>query len=135
MNLCFVGYGAIAAVHADICRRLGHALHTVVGRVPESTAAFAREWEFAHHTLSLEQALAQREIDAVLICSPSEQHESQAKQTIEAGKHALLELPLAMNYACGAELAALGSRRGVTLMAAHSQGNTPSDRVVRDVVE
>jgi 2-hydroxy-4-carboxymuconate semialdehyde hemiacetal dehydrogenase len=109
-------------------------LHTVVGRVPESTAAFAREWEFSRHTLSLEQALEQREIDAVLICSPSEQHESQARQTIEAGKHVLVELPLAMNYTGGAELAELGSRRGVILMVAHTQRYMPAVRAVRDEV-
>ena len=47
MNLCFVGYGAIAGVHADICRRLGHTLHTVVGRVPaawQRTMAFLKKY-------------------------------------------------------------------------------------------
>src|SRR5437868_9170626 len=86
MNLCFVGYGAIAGVHADICRRLGHTLHTVVGRVPASTEAFAREYGFARHTLSLEEALGQHDLDAVIICSPSELHEAQARQTIEADR-------------------------------------------------
>lgn len=134
MNLCFVGYGAIAAVHADICRRLGHALHTVVGRQRESTAAFAREWGFAHHTLDLEQALGRRDVDAVLVCSPSELHESQTRQTIEAGKHVLVELPLAMNHPGGAALAELGKRRGVTVMVAHTERYMPAVRMVRDEV-
>jgi len=134
MNLCFVGYGAIAGVHADICRRLGHRLHTVVGRVPDTTASFAREYGFAHHTLDLEDALGRRDIDAVIVCSPSELHESQARQVIEAGKPVLVELPLAMSYAGGSALAELGRRRGVTVMVAHTQRYMPAVRAVRDEV-
>ena len=134
MNLCFVGYGAIAGVHADICRRLGHRLHTVVGRVPASTEAFAREYGFERHTLSLEEALGQHGVDAVIICSPSELHEAQARQTIEAGKPVLVELPLAMSYAAGAALAESGRRLGVPVMVAHTQRYMPAVRMVRDEV-
>lgn len=134
MNLCFVGYGAIAGVHADICRRLGHHLHTVVGRAPETTAAFARDYGFTHQTLDLSQALEQREIDAVLVCSPSELHETQARQVIEASKPVLVELPLAMSYSGGAALAELGRQRGVTVMVAHTQRYMPAVRAVRDEV-
>lgn len=134
MNLCFVGYGAIAGVHADICRRLGHRMYSVVGRVPESTEAFARQYGFEHHTLRLEEALARRDVDAVIICSPSEAHEAQARQVIEAEKPVLVELPLAMNYAGGAALAELGKRRGVTVMVAHTQRYMPAVRAVRDEV-
>ncbi len=134
LNLCFVGYGAIAGVHADICRRLGHRLHTVVGRVPETTESFARHYGFAHSTLNLEQALTQPEIDAVLICSPSELHECQAREVIEAGKPVLVELPLAMSYAGGSALAELSGRRGVTVMVAHTQRYMPAVRAVRDEV-
>ena len=134
MNLCFVGYGAIAAVHAEICRRLGHRLHTVVGRVPEPTEAFAREYGFGRHALNLEEALAQREVDAVIICSPSELHELHARQTIEARKHGLVELPLAMSYGAGAALAELSRQRGVTVMVAHTQRYMPAIRMVREEV-
>lgn len=134
MNVCFVGYGAIAGVHAEICRRLGHTLHTVVGRVPEATAAFARGWGFSHWTLTLEEALGRPDVDAVFICSPSEMHEAQARQAIDAGKHVLVELPLAMSYAGGRAVAELGSRRGVTVMVAHTQRYMPAVRMVRDEI-
>ena len=134
MNLCFVGYGAIAAVHADVCRRLGHVLHTVVGRVPESTAAFASEWGFPHWTLQLEEALRRPEVEAVFICSPSDLHEAQARQAIEAQKHVLVELPLAMSYVGARAIAELGNRRGVTVMVAHTQRYMPAVRMVRDEI-
>jgi 2-hydroxy-4-carboxymuconate semialdehyde hemiacetal dehydrogenase len=134
MNLCFVGYGAIAGVHAEICRRLGHRLYSVVGRVPESTEAFARQYGFEHHTLHLEEALALHGVDAVIICSPSEVHEAHARQAIEAGKPVLVELPLAMSYAGGAALAELGRCRGVTVMVAHTQRYMPAVRTVRDEI-
>jgi len=134
MNLCFIGYGAIAGVHAGICRRFGHRLYSVVGRVPESTEAFAREYGFEHHTVHLEKAIELRDVDAVLICSPSEVHEAQTRQVIEAGKPVLVELPLAMSYAGGVALAELGRRRGVTVMVAHTQRYMPAVRAVRGEV-
>ncbi|SRR5579871_167591 len=134
MNLCFVGCGAIAAVHADICRRLGHTFHAAVGRTPASAADFAREWKFSHHTDRLEEALEHRDIDAVLICSPSEEHETQARCAIDAGRHVLVELPLAMSYAAGAAMAELSDRRGVTVMVAHTQRFMPAVQAVREEV-
>jgi 2-hydroxy-4-carboxymuconate semialdehyde hemiacetal dehydrogenase len=134
MNLCFVGYGAIAGVHAEICRHLGHRLHSVVGRVPEPTEAFGRQYGFEHQMMHLEEALAYRDVDAVIICSPSEVHEAQARQVIEAGKPVLVELPLAMSYAGGAALAELGKRRAVTVMVAHTQRYLPAVRAARDEV-
>jgi len=134
MNICFVGYGAIAGVHAAVCRRLGHTLHTVVGRVAEGTAAFANHWGFLHSTLSLEEALARPEIQAVLICSPSHLHEAQALHAIEAGKHVLVEIPLAMSYAGGRRVAELSRRQRSRVMVAHTQRFMPAVRFIREEV-
>jgi uncharacterized protein YgbK (DUF1537 family) len=73
-------------------------------------------------------------LDAVVICSPSELREAQARRVIEAGKPVLAELPLAMSYAGGAALAALARRRNVTVMVAHTQRYMPAVRAVRDHV-
>ncbi len=113
MNLCFVGYGAIAGVHAEICRRLGHRFHTVVGRDPASIEAFAWEWGFSHSTLRLQDALTSPGVDAVFICSPSEAHEAQARQTIEAGKPVLVELPAGHELRRGAGHRGAGPASGI----------------------
>jgi len=121
-------------VHAATCRRLGHTLHTVVGRVIDDTTSFAAHWGFLHATLSLEDALARSEIQAVLICSPSHLHEPQALQTIEAGKPVLVEIPLAMSYAGGRRVADLSRARNSITMVAHTQRFMPAARLVREEV-
>src|SRR5687767_779310 len=95
MNLCFVGYGSIAQEHARGFRELpGVRFSSVVGRDPETTAAFAREWGFAGWTLNLDEAL-EGDVDGVVITSPSDLHPAQAEASLRAGKHVLVEIPLA----------------------------------------
>jgi 2-hydroxy-4-carboxymuconate semialdehyde hemiacetal dehydrogenase len=127
LNLAFVGYGSIARAHARALQELGGVrLDSVVGRRPEPTEAFAREWGFAHWTLSLEEALARPGLDAVVICSPSEQHAGQAEKALAAGKHALVEIPLAMSLADAERVTALAEQRGLRLMVAHTERYYPA---------
>jgi 2-hydroxy-4-carboxymuconate semialdehyde hemiacetal dehydrogenase len=127
LTLTFVGYGSIAAAHARALRELGGVrFDSVVGRRPEATEAFAREWEFAHWTLALEAALARPGVDAVVIGSPSDQHAAQAEQALAAGKHVLVEIPLAMSLADAERVTALAERTGRRLMVAHTQRFFPA---------
>jgi 2-hydroxy-4-carboxymuconate semialdehyde hemiacetal dehydrogenase len=127
LNMAFVGYGSIAASHARALRELGGVrFDSVVGRVPESTEAFAKEWDFAHWTLALEEALARPGLDAVVICSPSEMHAAQAEQSLRAGKHVLAEIPLAMSAAETAALERTARATQRCLMVAHTQRFFPA---------
>lgn len=120
IQFCFVGYGSVAQYHARILTKAGAVMHTVAGRVPESTAAFAAEFGFRHHTTDLGAALAQEDINAVLIASPSQLHYEQARQGLMAGKHVLVEVPLAIGYREACELVELAQQRGLCLMVAQS---------------
>lgn len=119
-RLCFVGYGAIARYHAEIMGAAGAVLHALVGRAPEETAHFAAEFGFLKHTLDLDAALAQPEVDAVVIASPSAAHYQHTRRALLAGKDVLCELPLAMSYAEGSQLVELAKGQGRLLMVAHS---------------
>lgn len=127
LTLTFIGYGSIAAAHARALRELGGVcFDSVVGRRPEATEAFAREWGFAHWTVSLEEALARPGVDAVVIGSPSDQHAAQAERALAAGKHVLVEIPLAMSLADAERVTALAERTGRRLMVAHTQRFFPA---------
>lgn len=120
MNLLMIGYGATATSHTRIFADAGLTLDAIVGRVPEKATAFAAEHGYTHGDTDLAAALASRSIDVVVVASPSAAHAGQARQALEAGAHVLVEIPLAMNYAEGRELAALARARGKTLMVAHT---------------
>ena len=120
INICMVGYGMMGVWHSDALRGwAGVVLHTVVGRRADATREFAARYGYAKWSLSLAEALADPDVDAVILATPSEGHEDQALRCLQAGKHTLIEIPIAMSLA-GAErvVAAGGNRRGSSTASA-----------------
>ena len=120
MHVAVVGYGQIARSHTRILAAEGHHLDWLIGRVPERAAAFAQEHGYARHSTRLEDALESESVQAVILCTPSEQHGAQTAACLAAGKHVLVEIPLAMSYVEGRGLAESARRKGLTLMVAHT---------------
>ena len=119
MNVCMVGYGMMGAWHSEALQKVGATLHTLVGRRPEAAEEFAgrhgdREW-----TLSLDEALADPAVDAVILGTPSDQHEAQAIRCLEAGKHTLIEIPIAMSLEGAERVVAAGERSGKVYGLSH----------------
>ena len=125
MRLCFVGYGSIAEAHAKAFRELGCEFQCVVGRVPESTREFAERWGFRRWTLELEDGLGD-DVDGVVITSPSDLHAAQAIQALRAGKHVLIEIPIATNLEDAREVAVAARAVGKRVQVAHTQRYYPA---------
>ena len=64
---------------------------------------------------SWEELCVSPEVDAVLVCTPHNEHAVQAKAALEAGKHVLVETPLALRHADALELSKLAAARGLVL--------------------
>ena len=126
LHAAVIGYGTTANSHAKVLREEGLALESVVGRLPEPTAEFAERHGFRHHGTDLAAALARPELDVVVICSPSAAHAAQTEQCLQAGKHVLVEIPLAMSFADAERLTRLAEQRGLTLMVAHTHRYGPA---------
>ena len=112
MNICMVGYGMMGVWHSEALKKTDAVLHTVVGRRPDAAREFAERFGYGKWTISLEEALADPAIDAVIVGSPSEVHEEQAIKVLEAGKHLLLEIPVAMSLKGAERVVAAGERSG-----------------------
>lgn len=99
LRLALIGHGQAA-------NSLYHALadlpevyfQWVIGRRLEGAARFAREHHIPHYGIKIEPVLEDPRVDAVLICTPNDLHVSQALLALEAGKHVVVEVPLAMSY-------------------------------------
>ncbi|HLZ07315.1 MAG TPA: Gfo/Idh/MocA family oxidoreductase, partial [Chloroflexota bacterium] len=126
MNICLVGYGSIARSHLEALRGEDVRLGWVVGRLPEPTEALATEFGFARHDVELDAALDDPTVEAVLITSPSDLHADQAERALRAGKHALVEIPLATNLGDADRLNALATDRNLCLMVCHTQRYYPA---------
>ncbi|MEP7084776.1 MAG: Gfo/Idh/MocA family oxidoreductase, partial [Betaproteobacteria bacterium] len=119
MNVCMVGYGMMGVWHSDSLRNTDAHLHTLVGRRAEPTREFAQRYGYQKWTTSLDEALADPAVDIVILTTPSEQHEVQAIQCLEAGKHTLIEIPIAMSLAGAQRVVAAGERSGKVYGVCH----------------
>ena len=110
IGLLLVGCGRISAAHLSAVAELDPAFRLVATVDPDLTAAQSAAGPFGASAFAdMADALDQPGIDAVLIASPNGMHFEQAKAAIEAGKHVLVEKPLAET---GAQ--AWGSIHGAT---------------------
>lgn len=115
-----IGYGTTANGHARVLTQEGVNLECVMGRLPDKTAEFAQQHGVRCHTTDLSELLARPALDVVLICSPTDAHADQTEQCLRAGKHVLVEIPLATNFAAAQRLVELARERQLTLMVAHT---------------
>jgi len=113
----------------DVC------LHTLVGRRPEQAEGFAARYGYRKWTTDLSIALADDQIDVVILANPSEQHAETALASLAHGKHTLVEIPLAMNLPDAERVVALARQRNLRLgvvhpMRARSEMNELRSRVI-----
>ncbi len=119
MNVAMVGYGMMGVWHSTALAGTDAVLHTAVGRRKAAAHAFAERFGYRHVRASLEDALADPEVDAVVLATPSEQHEAQAIRALEAGKHVLLEIPIAMSLEGAERVTAAAEASGRVLALCH----------------
>ena len=84
---------------------------------------------------SLDELLATTDVDAVAIATPARTHHLVALQALDAGKHVLVEKPLAASRELGLQMVELASARGLTLMADHTYCYTPAAIKIRQLIE
>ena len=132
MRFCIAGYGAIAAHHRDALLGIdGVRIGAVMGRRIGPSREFAETCAAELATTDLAEALARPEIDAVLVASPSQVHYKQTRAALEAGKHVLLEIPMALGFAEAEELCELAEAAGRTLMVCHTHRYRPFIRKLK----
>ncbi len=98
INWGILGAGAIAQAFADgISRSTTGTLKAVGSRTQENANAFAAKWGGLNAHGSYESLLADPEVDAVYIATPHPMHPEWTIKAAEAGKHILVEKPMAIN--------------------------------------
>src|SRR5262245_6133686 len=98
-----------------------------------ATAVLGR-YSTVRATDSLAEVLADPEIKAVAVATPAATHLEVALAAVEAGKHVLVEKPLASSYADGLKLVTAAEERGLVLMLDHTFCHTPAVQQLRQLV-
>ena len=100
IKVALAGAGAFGIKHLDGIRKIdGVEVVSLVGRRLEPTQEVAAQYGIGHVTTDLAEALALPEVDAVILCTPTQMHAAQAIQCMQAGKHVLCEKPLGISVA------------------------------------
>jgi predicted dehydrogenase len=133
LNIAFVGCGGMAAHYLPVYRDLAWVRVACCVDVDPSAAARAAETSGSIPATDFRAALAP-EIDAVIISTPNSQHRPQAIAAIEAGKHVLLQKPVAANLADAEAIAEAAQRSTRTVGLYMSSFDQPLMHDLREMV-
>jgi len=131
-----VGYGSLAdkRVAAALQQAQGSALSCVWGRNPDKARDFAARHNIAQAHDSLD-ALLESDIDAVYVCTPPDSHAEYALPAIAAGKHVMVEKPMAASVADCESMVAAAEAQGVTLGVAYYRRAYPKMQRIKQLVD
>jgi 2-hydroxy-4-carboxymuconate semialdehyde hemiacetal dehydrogenase len=108
---------------------------SLIGRELGKTQEVADKYGIAHVTTDLNDSLAIKEVDAVILCTPTQMHASQSIACLKAGKHVQVEIPLCDVYKDGAEVVALQKQTGLVAMCGHTRRFNPSHQYVHQQIQ
>src|SRR5690554_1095919 len=100
----------------------------VAGANRQATAEFAAEHGFQHHTTDHRDVVGDDDVDLVVVSSPNALHFEHAMAAVEAGKHVLVEIPIAMSVPDAEALAAAAEGSSAVVMAGHLSRYYPAIR-------
>ena len=129
-----VGAGMIAGYHAEAIGLTDGAELVAVSRSEGGKTAQAEERFGVPCEPNYEALLARPDIDAIAICTPSGFHAEQAIAAARAGKHVLVEKPMALNLADADAMIQTCREQGVWLAVALQRRTTPMFQAVREAI-
>ena len=131
IKVALAGAGAFGIKHLDGIQNIdGVEVVSIISRDIEKTREVAAKYKIPHATTDLNDALALKEVDAVILCTPTQMHASQTIACMKAGKHVQVEIPLCDIYAEGEEVLRVQQQTGLVAMCGHTRRFNPSQQFV-----
>ena len=127
IKVALAGAGAFGIKHLDAIKSIdGVEVVSLVSRELDKTQAVADKYGIGHCTTDLAESLALKDLDAVILCTPTQMHATQAITCMKAGKHVQVEIPLADSLADAEAVVALQRATGLVAMCGHTRRFNPS---------
>jgi 2-hydroxy-4-carboxymuconate semialdehyde hemiacetal dehydrogenase len=131
MKIALAGTGAFGIKHLDGLANIdGVTVTSVVSRRLEQAEEVANKYGIAHAGTELDEVLARDDVDAVILCTPTQMHASQAIAAMRAGKDVQVEIPLADSWADAQEVQRVQLETGKVCMVGHTRRFNPSHQWV-----
>ena len=131
IKVALAGAGAFGIKHLDAIKLIdGVEVVSLVSRELGKTQEVADRYGIRHVTTDLADSLAIKEVDAVILCTPTQMHASQSIACLKAGKHVQVEIPLADSWQDAQAVVDLARSSGKVAMCGHTRRFNPSHQWV-----
>ena len=131
IKVALAGAGAFGIKHLDGIKLIdGVEVVSLVSRELEKTKEVAAKYGIGHVTTNLEDSLALKEVDAVILCTPTQMHAAQSIACMKAGKHVQVEIPMADSLKDAQAVVAMQKQTGLVAMCGHTRRFNPSHQFV-----
>ena len=136
IKVALAGAGAFGIKHLDGIKNIDDVeVVSLISRDLAKTREVADKYGIPHVTTDLAESLAIKEVDAVILCTPTQMHASQSIACLEAGKHVQVEIPLCDVLRDGQAVVDLQKQTGLVAMCGHTRRFNPSHQWVHKKVQ
>ena len=136
MKFCIVGNGARGVAHLKALRNIeGVEVTAIQSRTAEGTEKTAKDYNVPFWTTDFEAAITRKDVDAVILTSPTQMHHDQAAACMKAGKHVLIEIPMTDSLKDAEDLVRMQKQTGLTAMAGHVRRFNPGHQWIHQGIQ
>ena len=136
MKVVLAGAGAFGTKHLDGIKNIdGVSVIGLVGRRLDPTREVAGQYGIEHVFTDLSEAVKLPEVEAVILCTPTQLHAQQAIQCMDAGKHEQVEIPLADSWADAQAVWQKQDDSGLICMVGHTRRFNPSHQFIHNKIQ
>jgi 2-hydroxy-4-carboxymuconate semialdehyde hemiacetal dehydrogenase len=136
IKVALAGAGAFGIKHLDGIKSIdGVEVVSLISRDLEKTREVAAQYGIGHVTTDLNDSLALAEVDAVILCTPTQMHAAQTLACLKAGKHVQVEIPLADSLRGADEVVQMQKETGLVAMCGHTRRFNPSHQHVNQQIK
>ena len=136
IKVALAGAGAFGIKHIEGIRNIdGVEVVSLISRDLEKTREVAAKFGIGHVTTRLEDSLALKDVDAVILCTPTQMHAEQSLACLRAGKHVQVEIPLADSLKGAQAVVAQAKSSHLVAMCGHTRRFNPSHQYVNQQIK
>ena len=136
IKVALAGAGAFGIKHLDAIRQIPDVqVVSLVSRELDKTQEVAAKYGISHSATELSESLKLKDVDAVILCTPTQMHAAQAIECLKAGKHVQVEIPLADSLKDAEAVVALQKQTGLVAMCGHTRRFNPSHQYVHKKIK
>ena len=136
MKICVAGaYGAFGLKHLDALKNIEDIeVTSVMGPNKAKIESLAEERNIPNARTTLEESISEDKPDAVILATPTQTHAEQAIVCMNAGKHVLIEIPMADSLEDSHLVVDKQKETGLTCMAGHVRRFNPSHQWIKNKI-